>query len=309
MEVMQTSVFPGLNPAQFKYAVEVAKALQLNPLKGELHMLATRFKDGNHWRTKITPYVPLLGYLSVAQRSKELESIETVWIDENNQEHEVLPPGARLHAAKCTVKRTGHAPVTAVVYWDEMGGPEPRGNWAKMPRHMLAKCAKARALREEFIDKLGGTMSQEELEAEHDLGQNAATFAQAQPENPRPVRDAPQNKADEARRAVLVSTIKEYWKRFEVDEAGNVDHVKLKATISRMQNPGPVARKWPVFQDWTSEQLEELADVYAAMEYESEQQGAPSAPISDQGEAEPETAGDPESNGLIDEEPEEGGLV
>lgn len=298
LKIMKDSVFPGFTDDQLEYAIEFSQSLRLNPLKREIFMLKQSYqeKGSSRWLEKIIPYIPVQGYRVIAHRSRLLEEIIGPFlVDEHNVEHKILPPGSKLHAATAAIKRKDYPmPFWAVVYWIEAGGSEPKGQWAKMPRHMLGKTALARAFREAFPDELTGTYSEEEVETFADPSQMRVEVSQgytrpdvkkeapalSAPMKP-PVQVDPEPEAEaepeavekpktpeEAKRAVLVEMVKSGMVRHTGTQTGKPIWKDVRAACSMIADPGPISKGRPDFPEWSNDQLEQLADKYASFETE-----------------------------------------
>lgn len=289
LEILKNSVFPGFTDDDLKYAIEFAQSVKLNPIRGELHMLKQNYKDKStgQWLYKLTPYIPVQGYRVIAHRSGMLEQIiGPFWVDEQNVEHKILPPGSKLHAATAAIKRKDYPqPFWAVVYWIETGGSEPTGNWAKMPRHMLGKTALARALREAFPTEIGGTYSEEEVElfgdpeemrVEVSQGHTRPDVKKTAPPLPAPSEpvqvaeepEAPAKSPEDAQREVLYSVIKDGMRKHTAFSTGKIIWKDVRAVVAMMSEPGPLSDGKPDMQRWSLEQVEELADLYEGFDSE-----------------------------------------
>ncbi|MFD8248160.1 recombinase RecT [Nocardia sp. NPDC059691] len=106
----------------------------------------------------------ILGHRAAHDRGVRLETSEPLFYDDRARDWvQAWPYDTPPVAAKYTITAVHsdgrRETVVGVVHYDEfvkttIGGDPSRG-WAKMPRHMLAKCAEADAWRRLFPDELG----------------------------------------------------------------------------------------------------------------------------------------------------------
>lgn len=153
------------------YFLLICKQYDLNPLKKQIYPVYQRQNQGTKehpiWVEKLEPIVSIHGLRSLARRAKNPTYAYTgratyEYKDEN-----------KTQLDNATVEVFGYfgAPGSEIVkvgeytaYMEEFAqtfNGSPRGNWARMPRVMLAKCAEANALRAAF--SLDGTYISEEL--------------------------------------------------------------------------------------------------------------------------------------------------
>lgn len=147
LEALRHTVAPGLTDAEFQLFAEIVKATGLNPVTKEV------------WAIKAGGRLQLMtginGFLRIANSHPQFDGMEV----ENQWD------GKNLVA--CTVKvhrKDRKYPSIATAYMSEYAKQSPI--WKQMPSVMLAKCAKSLAIREAFIQELGGLYTAEEMPAE-----------------------------------------------------------------------------------------------------------------------------------------------
>lgn len=148
VSTLKQTVAKGTTDAEFALFVQQCKATGLNPFKKEIWCIKT--KEQLQLMTGVN------GYYEIANRHPMFDGIET----------EVVEDGKRIVKAVAKVYRKDRArPTTAEAYLEEYG--KSYGNWQKMPRVMLSKCAESMALRKAFPQELNGTYTDAEMPAEY----------------------------------------------------------------------------------------------------------------------------------------------
>jgi len=180
----------GTPHAQIAHFFEVAKARGLSPITKQIYLLPFAAKDGDRWVTNYAVIVSIDGMRSMADKTKQLAGIDEPlfdgmtlgqWFAAGNKfpTYKAVGTGkdARYHLESgnepnvCTVivKRKQGSDIssyTGVATWGEYyPGPVGKGGqWRKMPFVMLAKCAKAQALRDAFPAAISGLNIPEEFD-------------------------------------------------------------------------------------------------------------------------------------------------
>jgi len=146
LQSLRNAVAPGLTEPEFLLFAEMCRATGLNPATKEI------------WAIKAGGRLQLMtginGFLKIANTHPAFDGMEV--------SHEW--DGKNL--VSCTVKvhrKDRKFPAIATAYMAEYGKPTPI--WKQMPSVMLAKCAKSLAIREAFIQELGGLYTAEEMPA------------------------------------------------------------------------------------------------------------------------------------------------
>lgn len=154
--------------------IQQCNRTQLDPFAKQIH-LVPRW-DSKLGREVRTTQISIDGMRLVAQRSQEYAGqTPTYWCGKDGQWTDVWLSSNYPEAAKIGVYRAGFAEATwAVATWSQYAVYiKPRGKdaylspfWAKMPSHMLGKCAEALALRKSFPMELSGLYIPEEMGAD-----------------------------------------------------------------------------------------------------------------------------------------------
>jgi len=144
LQALRNTVAPGLTEPEFLLFAEMCRATGLNPAVKEI------------WAIKAGGRLQLMtginGFLKIANSHPSFDGMEV--------SHEW--DGKNL--VSCTVKvhrKDRKFPAIATAYMSEYCKPSPI--WKQMPSVMLAKCAKSLAIREAFIQELGGLYTAEEM--------------------------------------------------------------------------------------------------------------------------------------------------
>ena len=144
LQALRNTVAPGLTEPEFLLFAEMCRATGLNPATKEI------------WAIKAGGRLQLMtginGFLKIANSHPAFDGMEV--------SHEW--DGKQL--ISCTVKvhrKDRKFPAVATAYMAEYCKPSPI--WKQMPSVMLAKCAKSLAIREAFIQELGGLYTAEEM--------------------------------------------------------------------------------------------------------------------------------------------------
>lgn len=144
LQALRNTVAPGLTEPEFLLFAEMCRATGLNPATKEI------------WAIKAGGRLQLMtginGFLRIANSHPQFDGMEVSfeWDDTT--------------LVSCTVKvhrKDRKFPSVATAYWSEYSKPSPV--WKQMPTVMLSKCAKSLAIREAFIQELGGLYTAEEM--------------------------------------------------------------------------------------------------------------------------------------------------
>ena len=147
LATLRNTVAPGLTDGEFRLFAEMCRATGLNPATKEI------------WAIKAGGRLQLMtginGFLRIANSHPEFDGMEVAFEWDNKT------------LVSCTVKvhrKDRKYPSVATAYMSEYGKQTPI--WRTMPTVMLSKCAKSLAIREAFIQELGGLYTAEEMPAE-----------------------------------------------------------------------------------------------------------------------------------------------
>lgn len=144
LATLRDTVAPGLTNSEFLLFSEMVKATGLNPVTKEIWAI----KAGG----RLQVMTGINGFLKIANSHPAFDGMEVShdWDGKN--------------LVSCTVKvhrKDRKFPAIATAYMAEYAKPSPI--WKQMPSVMLAKCAKSLAIREAFIQELGGLYTAEEM--------------------------------------------------------------------------------------------------------------------------------------------------
>lgn len=144
VQTIRETVAKDATSTELDMFLSICKATGLNPFKKEIWFIKTA--QGPQIMCGIN------GYLAVANSHEAFDGMQT----------ELLMKEGKMVGARAIVHRKDRKfPTIAEAYLHEFQRGTPI--WQKMPRIMILKCAKALAIREAFVQELGGTYVQEEL--------------------------------------------------------------------------------------------------------------------------------------------------
>jgi phage recombination protein Bet len=168
LAALRNSVAPGLTEPEFRLFAEMVKATGLNPVTKEI------------WAIKAGGRLQLMtginGFLRIANSHPAFDGMEVTFEWD----------GKTLVSSTAKVYRKDRRfPSVATAYMAEYS--KPTSIWKQMPSIMLSKCAKSLAIREAFIQELGGLYTQEEMPADfappkHDIKPEAVEAVAVEPE-------------------------------------------------------------------------------------------------------------------------------
>lgn len=147
LHTLRNTVAPGLTDSEFALFAEIVKSTGLNPVTKEV------------WAIKAGGRLQLMtginGFLRIANSHPMFDGMEVEFEWDNKQ---LISATAKVY------RKDRRFPAVATAYMNEYGKPSPI--WKTMPSVMLSKCAKSLAIREAFVQELGGLYTQEEMPAE-----------------------------------------------------------------------------------------------------------------------------------------------
>lgn len=147
LHTLRNTVAPGLTDSEFALFAEIVKSTGLNPVTKEV------------WAIKAGGRLQLMtginGFLRIANSHPMFDGMEVEFEWDNKQ---LISATAKVY------RKDRRFPAVATAYMNEYGKQSPI--WKTMPSVMLSKCAKSLAIREAFVQELGGLYTQEEMPAE-----------------------------------------------------------------------------------------------------------------------------------------------
>ncbi len=192
-KVLQTSLYPGAEPASIGMVLAYCHAAGLDPMQKPVHIVPMWDSKEGRMRDVVMPGIGL--YRIQASRTGEFAGVSE---PEFGPDETAAIGGQQItFPAWCrvTVRRllaSGHiAEFTAVERWREnyavKGGKEksvaPNAMWSKRPYGQLAKCAEAQALRKAFPE-LGSEPTADEMEGKEISMGAAEVVAMERPQAP-----------------------------------------------------------------------------------------------------------------------------
>lgn len=187
LDLIRRTVATDANSQEFDLFCEVARRTGLDPFRKQLSIIV--FNKNDEKKRRIAIFAPIDGLRSIAARSLRYrpdEDAPRVTYNEELKDPQTNPLGLERAEVRVYI-RDAHGeewrPVTGVAYWDEFapvteewawgerrgervptGKMKLDGQWSKMGRLMLAKCAEAQALRKAFPEDLSGLYESSELD-------------------------------------------------------------------------------------------------------------------------------------------------
>lgn len=187
LALIKRTVAADTNSDEFDLFIWTAKHMGLDPLRRQVYAMV--FSKDDPKKRRMSIIVGIDGFRAIAERTGNYRP------DENEPLIE-YDPALKSHTnplgivkATARVWKFAHGswhPVTGVAYWDEFapvkdewaydveaGKRKPTGrstldgNWPKMPRVMLPKCAEAQALRKGWPDDFSNVYAPEEVDRSH----------------------------------------------------------------------------------------------------------------------------------------------
>jgi phage recombination protein Bet len=174
VELLRRTVAKGTTDDEFALFLWVAKKHRLDPMTRQIHAIKRQVQKHHqdakgiwHAGAVMTIQVGIDGYRALAARHKDYGgSDDAIYTFDK--------PGDK-QPASATIKlwkRGLEHPVVATAYWNEFAPADltrpEMFMWAKMPKHMLAKCAEALALRKGYPDLSDIYTDEEMAQADQD---------------------------------------------------------------------------------------------------------------------------------------------
>jgi phage recombination protein Bet len=148
LHALRNTVAPGLTEPEFRLFAEMCRATGLNPATKEI------------WAIKAGGRLQLMtginGFLKIANSHPQFDGMEVTFEWDGKQ---LISSTVKVY------RKDRRFPSVATAYWNEYAKQTPI--WKQMPTVMLAKCAKSLAIREAFIQELGGLYTAEEMPSEY----------------------------------------------------------------------------------------------------------------------------------------------
>lgn len=185
LDLVKRTVAADCNHDEFSLFVEVCKRVGLDPFRKQIYAMV--YSKDKPDKRKLSIITGIDGFRAVAARNQDYrpDDAEPVITYSDDLKDPVTNPlgieKAVVRAFKLAPNGEWH-PVVGVAYWDEFapveeiweysqeaGKRQPSGkfklggNWIRMGRIMIVKCAEAQALRKGWPEDLSGVYAPEEL--------------------------------------------------------------------------------------------------------------------------------------------------
>ncbi len=187
LALIKRSVAKDTNTDEFDLFMSIARMKGLDPFSKQISAIV--FNKDKADKRQMAIITGIDGIRAIAARSGRYRPDEDEPVIENDAEMKgptnplgIIKAVVRIYIADAS-RDGGWKPVAGVAYWDEFapikdewawddasGKRKPTGrqtldgNWPKMPRVMIAKCAEAQALRKAFPEDLSGLYETAELD-------------------------------------------------------------------------------------------------------------------------------------------------
>ena len=188
LRVIRETVAKDTNDTEFSLFMEACKSYQLDPFRNQIH--AVVYNKDKPDRRKMTIIVSRDGHRVMASRCGDYRPASEP-ADVETDKAMVAPTNpigivcARVRLWKQDRQTREWFPVIGEAYWEEFAplkeqwAPNPEnqnrreptgqmalepGNWTKMPRLMITKCAESQALRAGWPETFGGVYAEEEMQ-------------------------------------------------------------------------------------------------------------------------------------------------
>lgn len=181
IQLIRRTIANDCNDAEFDLFMAAARSAGLDPFRKQISPLV--FNKNKPEKRRMSIITTIDGLRVIASRSGKYRPDEDEPEFTYDQEEKGLTNPLGLVKAKVRIF-IDDKPVTGVAYWSEFApiseewaqGEDGRrrptgkmvldtgGNWARMPRVMLAKCAEAQALRKAFPEDTSGLYEAAELD-------------------------------------------------------------------------------------------------------------------------------------------------
>lgn len=165
IELLQKTVAKGTSPEEFLYFMTICKKHRVDPFTKQIYCIVWPTNEGRSHEVVII--MGIGGYRMTAARDHKDFAGTSKPVYTWPATPKTTPAGRKIPDS-CTIQalRKGSEPSEVEVFWEEFAPAnltEKRADfWNRMPKHMLAKCAEAHAIRKAFPD-LSDIYTEEEL--------------------------------------------------------------------------------------------------------------------------------------------------
>lgn len=256
LALVKTTIAKDCNPDEFSLFMEAARSYGLDPFRKQILPMVFNKNARDQSKRRLSIIVARDGLRVIAQRCKNYRpaSEKAEWETDDALKSPLNPKGL----ISCTVylwqqdsrgdwfKVKGEAewdefaPITEEWAEDESGKRRPTGkkvldasgNWVKMPKVMLEKCAEAQALRAGWPEQFGGLYAEEEMDRAKVLDRDASEIVKAEFEEQR------------MKRIGAANSITFFWGENYALEAVPVGQLGDRIAEFVAETPADPLRKW-----------------------------------------------------------------
>ncbi len=164
-QIVRNAFAAGASQTEFEVLWLGAKSRGLDPVRRQIHFVKRydESRSADVWSSQVS----IDGFRAIAE--------STGLYDGQDEPVNELDERGGITCARVAVYRKDIGrPFVGVARWSEFAQKKRNGDplfmWAKMPFHMLAKCAEALALRKAFPEKLAGLYTPDEMGGEEPAG-------------------------------------------------------------------------------------------------------------------------------------------
>lgn len=199
LRLIRQTVAADTNPAEFDLFIAAAQHAGLDPFRKQISAIV--FSKNNAAKRKMSIITTIDGFRVIAERTRRYrpDDMPPAFVMDEAQRGPENPAGIVSVSVK-VYKRDDDGqwfPCIGEAYWSEFapiedewvngedgnrrrsGKKSVSGNWARMPRVMLAKCAEAQALRRAFPDAFSGLYAEDEMERARVIDQTPSEALEA----------------------------------------------------------------------------------------------------------------------------------
>lgn len=164
IDLIKNTVAVDATDAELGLFLYQAKAIKLDPLLRQIHLVKRKAKRDGRWVDVATIQTGIDGFRCIAERQDD-------YMPGPEPTYEVDHEGKLISATATAIKiKIGKEwEIKATAFYDEYvqivnSTGLPNSMWKKMPKTMLAKCAESLALRKGWPDVLSGIHTDEEMQ-------------------------------------------------------------------------------------------------------------------------------------------------
>lgn len=158
MRIVRDAFAPTATPVEFMVMWAGAKSRGLDPVKKQIHFVKRydALRGCDVWSSQVS----IDGFRAIAEATGKYDGQDEPEFSRDPEDKSLV---AKVRVYRKDVGRA----FVGVAMWPEFvqakKSGEPTYMWAKMPYHMLAKCAEALALRKAFPEQLSGLYTPDEM--------------------------------------------------------------------------------------------------------------------------------------------------